>query len=789
MKKYRNNLTTSDRKNGKYQILKRIFLIFYTSCLLFQLIVIAKSNAQPAICIPRANGVPANPGPPIWWDVNDNDVLDFPSEDDRLDDPRWRGAVGVDLTGYGTGATEQVVFRALHRSGNLYLSWHVRVVPRFDDENLDTLYVGLSMGELEDELGVIIKVTPHTASSSLPKMAQGFVDVETLVSTNNGMTWSSWEETGGGGPATPKWVSDSTKVWFIEKPSSPGNYEWAIQMLVPINPAASSNLDNSGINLPNPFKMWFELRVVTPPEIAGGDGQVIVYNYPDMVSTTSTPPIYPRPFMTWGDFCIENCPAASLLTCAEGVSITSSQIGTTNPMPHRILLNDPNTFFAAPTNNTGGDIDAGNITARFRLANWGSLPNWNDIPDPSLLWRDIPAPGGSTASNSGDIIDGADADIQLMPWELSVCERFDYLPDPYPLECGDPLPPERFKKRIHQCMLVELSGAAGLKFTPNSVYRNMDFVNASRFSREAEISVLGLGADALNRPKRDVYLYVETINLPRNLGSDRVPTNPDFKVGPSVRDINVPGVRDRPGIVSTQQLSIDELALQRPTYVVHVYHDTGRRLRFGGADHPVLRPQSSFGYFVSHDGEIEGWEHSLAGARLIAPNFYKIEIPNDGVAVISTTIEAIEPKPLALSIHFGIDLPHGDISDFYDPGFAGTIDIALRLSRSMYLEGLLGLYQFKGKNQFSDLSVTQLAGNLKFVFPIYRRAHLFMNGGGGAYHFKAGSTKMGFNIGSGIQFNLSSSVALEAAYNYHNVPDTEPSFRFSTFQGIIRSRF
>jgi opacity protein-like surface antigen len=157
---------------------------------------------------------------------------------------------------------------------------------------------------------------------------------------------------------------------------------------------------------------------------------------------------------------------------------------------------------------------------------------------------------------------------------------------------------------------------------------------------------------------------------------------------------------------------------------------------------------------------------------------------------VTTTIEALEPpKTLALSFHLGIDLAHGEIGDFYDPGFAGTIDIALRLSRSMYLEGLFGWYQFKGKNQVADLSVTQLAGNLKYVFPSSGRTHLFMNGGGGAYHFEAGSTKMGFNLGSGIQFNLSSSVALEAAYNFHNVLDTDPSFRFSAIQGIIRFRF
>jgi hypothetical protein len=56
-------------------------------------------------------------------------------------------------------------------------------------------------------------------------------------------------------------------------------------------------------------------------------------------------------------------------------------------------------------------------------------------------------------------------------------------------------------------MLVELSGG-GYVFYPASVYRNMDFVGASTFERDAEINVRGLPETSL--PKRDVYLSIDT---------------------------------------------------------------------------------------------------------------------------------------------------------------------------------------------------------------------------------------------------------------------------------------
>ena len=84
-----------------------------------------------------------------------------------------------------------------------------------------------------------------------------------------------------------------------------------------------------------------------------------------------------------------------------------------------------------------------------------------------------------------------------------------------------------------------------------------------------------------------------------------------------------------------------------PTYIVHVYHDTGTRLRVGGMDRPVLTEQGAFGYYLSHTGSLTGWQHELVGEGFtleqLATDFYRIKkLPNDGSVTVVTRITARE---------------------------------------------------------------------------------------------------------------------------------------------------
>lgn len=84
-----------------------------------------------------------------------------------------------------------------------------------------------------------------------------------------------------------------------------------------------------------------------------------------------------------------------------------------------------------------------------------------------------------------------------------------------------------------------------------------------------------------------------------------------------------------------------------PTYEVYVYDDTGRDIIVDGRKYRLLESQLPFGYFVSHDGALYGWEHAVAGVegavlQELAPNYYHVKVPNDGAVKIRTSINAVE---------------------------------------------------------------------------------------------------------------------------------------------------
>jgi len=200
-------------------------------------------------------------------------------------------------------------------------------------------------------------------------------------------------------------------------------------------------------------------------------------------------------------------------------------------------------------------------------------------------------------------------------------------------------------------MLVELSGA-GLTFLNNSTYRNMDFhALASILRRDAEISVVGL--TPLSPAPRAVYLYVETRNMPAKVVTTEPPkTEPRRGEGVSIaRSAAVDAVvtDEIPGPEPT----FEQQVAGQPTYRVHVYHDTGERVTADGESRPVLKAQTSFGYFLSHSGAVAGWRHSLtappeAQLQEVAPNVYKIVVPNNGTMKVTTSIQAIEAGPIGL---------------------------------------------------------------------------------------------------------------------------------------------
>jgi hypothetical protein len=555
-------------------------------------------------CVPAASGVPGLPGPPDWLSPN--------LHKDELYDPHWRGcaAQGFPLTG---GNSEEVQFRALYQADSptdkrLFLSWNIKVDPQLSNQQ-DKLYVGL-----RDPGGaaMVIQVTPY-GSSAANIVNQPANAIDTFV--RSGSSWSTLTE--------PTWINTTTRVWLTISPSP----TWAVQMVVPIK-SGGSLTDNAGPTLSDSFGLWYYAQVATnagyiryewkPGSAATAPGDILAGTYPNPT--------------TWDTFHLSSgagdaaCPTA-------GVALQWSDIGTANTPASQINFSSVNprpnnTFFARPRNYTGGNITAGQISAHFRIANWGS------IADPNASWVDIP--GGATVASStaiGAIPAGNDPPATnpiAFNWALNNGDIATFITG----------------KDKHKCMFVELTGP-GLTFLNNSVYRNMDFVGASIFRRDAEISIAGLVP--ISVAPRAVYLYVETQNLPETVsapGKGDAGTG-DQQVGRTAEPTRSATFGTRDG-TAVQQTTLEDQLRTVPTYRIHVYHDTGETVTIGGATQPVLNPQVPFGYFLSHSGALGGWRHQLSAppeAQLqeISPNFYRVVVPNGGAVSVTTTIQALEP--------------------------------------------------------------------------------------------------------------------------------------------------
>jgi hypothetical protein len=581
--------------------------IIITFCAAFiGLILCAPASQAQTTCIPRAVGVPFASGPPKWW------VSPSPGDiHSRIDDPRWKGASSIT---FGLGATEEVAFRALHHTEpgeggakSIYLSWWIKVAPS-PTATENSIYLGLRQSGGNS---MLVKVDLTSSSS--------------LNSTDYQVSAHSVDAMGNFGVAfgaDPAWTN-IIRVWA----NQPVSNTWAVHVNVPIGTELSGGNIPGGVTLGDDFNMWFEVLEGTPNSTA------LVYAWPRtgaFVTEVAFVQKLPQPSI-WLPFHLSSG-AADPACQTGGITIGVIDIGTNHPNgPGYISKTNPNTFFAKPTNKTADPIDIGKVHARFRLANWGIQPDPNDIPNAAAnLWKEVPGLGDVTQAGAGQIAANGQWNI-TGNWTLTPAEQAEF---------------DGVNRWDHQCMLVELSGP-GLNFLNNSVHRNMNFVNASVYRENAQVSVKGIPLIPGGNPNRDVYLYVQTFNMPAVVGG-----NGGGQGTPTPEPTRTPSPDRQAGAVGTppkeedERTQVEKLTDTEPTFIVHGYYDSGEKITIKGVSRSILRPLTSYGYFVKHEGGLDGWKHSLTqnGVELtqIAPNFFKLSVPQDGAVTITTNIEALE---------------------------------------------------------------------------------------------------------------------------------------------------
>jgi hypothetical protein len=599
----------------------------------------AVAHAQaPTICVPPTRGVQGGSPPgigPDWYTANQGTPTGAtPTFSVALDDPRWVGATAIDYPDAINSAPGDFRASVKDEGGgvkSLYLSWRIQGVPSAFGG--DVVYIAWAKG------------APSAATAGT--LAQLRV-ANTVAATGNdqfGVLTPTFFDLPSGTKnttLTPPWAvnnlaapndSTTTRVW-----SQDGTNAWGLEAKIPLT--VGTDTDASGV-----FSFYYEIQ----SRMTQAGPILASYRWPrdQAMAGNATAPVAP-PLANFGEFHLNP-------GCTSGVSIT--QIGTTvSGADSNKILPPPtaNVFFARPHNATGAQIAAGGVHARFRLAQWGA--QFSDNPQ----WTDIP--GGSDITGAA-IPDTTDGNLTFS-WTLDAQANCDYFNN-----CGALT---RTVRNPDQCLQVELSGP-GLVFINQSVATNMDFAVSSKFTKDAVIDLRRLSP--ATGPVQDVYLYLQTVNMPADVAGAATPVPPpgkpvdaDVKAAlsklsfgsdrPPVDPRTLP-VADRRTLlqnavwnhqtaleVGGHTYPLEQLGM--PTYRVYVYATNGKTIQDGAQKLEVVEPLQGFGYYVSHGGPLTGWTASLAAEHAIplGNNVYKIARVSSPVTT-TTTVEALETSQVA----------------------------------------------------------------------------------------------------------------------------------------------
>jgi hypothetical protein len=175
----------------------------------------------------------------------------------------------------------------------------------------------------------------------------------------------------------------------------------------------------------------------------------------------------------------------------------------------------------------------------------------------------------------------------------------------------------------HQCILVELDSEADANIVTKSVYRNMDFVNASSFSQKAEISAKGYPLPA-GMTAQKFSIYVTKRQNPLRLA----------------RLWDLFGVGRDPGAGGFRK----DQTVSQLTWSAYGFRHLGKYITINQHPYEVIEPAGSFGYFVRHAGNapVRDWNDRLLGAQPVGENLYQLTVPNGETATVTTQIEPRE---------------------------------------------------------------------------------------------------------------------------------------------------
>lgn len=664
-------------------------------------------------CVHGPVYLPGLPGAPEWFEMSSPPDGFWRPE---LNDPRWAGAPLVGLIqSAGTTGTESAQARVLTYGDYMYIVVQVLA----DDEgpgSNDSVLFGITAGSGSQAYALRVRavgdgsggVAPAASSSGDPAPQDN-----PLPEPPSGTSVVHWDSDASGSFASS--VQQAGSLSFVDqiavwKPAAATipvgtNRNWAVTLR--INKAAS------GLN-PSPGSIRLFVGTSVRMDRGGIPATVSYANTAPVTSGGVGSTIIPASSSNWGRY------AEIGTACTAGMSLSSADIGVApiaapdtdptatltrkicaaDPCPASTPGGNPENIFRATIRNV--DTSAGladwEVRARFRFADWGSTVTnrkygpWKEIATTPVGTAILTGPDTPLTGTNGwywqDEDDGAAANSVVIDYQ---CDK----------GAGTYCPTLSNPANNHQCLLVELgqppTGTREIGTT--AVYTNMQFVSLSTVDQQATISVQGLKDMTGVAKDRDVYLYVQTENMPAHqreplwLPSEQMamaaklaqnPTPlplPEAKAQPGRRPARAAAMQpkvdpkaaeakrkliaERAGRIAATAKKIGDvrvsstLAMSQtqlldevwPTYRIRPYYDTGDKQVIDGQTVPVLAPMVPFGYHMSHDGPFYGFTHALQAVdpgvvlTKLSDYWYKVTVKSEGAVHLRTIVTA-EEKPV-----------------------------------------------------------------------------------------------------------------------------------------------
>lgn len=642
----------------------------------------------------------------------------------EVSDPRWGNdpLKGLQVSPVFTSSNDQVRYRMLvdDEADPKEIAVSIQIQATTGPADSDFVYFGLA-----DAAG-----TARGLRISLAGARGQHVPVsgDSVAYYEYGGPGGSWT----GGTDVPSWVKSGISVWNSQEAASLNGAAVAVQFKLDLQRLAFLKKSPGYLMLGTEMLLGNEPVFYFTPNLdqcgdrgeASGRAACIMGN--DVLSLPNNPfladPRQWTPVTSIGSAC------TGINVLRSGIS-TALRCGPNNEYTNCVttLKGLDNTFSVVPEVPSTSSVTAGDITAVFKMSNWGSVAH-------PAQW--IPLKEGTNGSPAQSY--RASAYCPANASDGLICGKA--------ITSG---PTESF----HQCLQVELRPsqlAAGKKidFANAAAYTNTRFKSASVIDLPAEINVRGLLDKVPAAATRDVYLHVVTYNM-KTAGSTKTALNtsslfalrgqadagfagagsctdksdvciPGDGTGTCSYRVDYPygysGCKDGEsdvwmwgtyfckrsesctvpagGGVNPYSSSLDptqKLEAEFPTLKVFPYYDSGETAIVKGIQRKRLIPMPSFTVHAWHEGDFYGWLHALvdsAGNRLLEvyPNVYKLAVDKSkGVGAIRVMMSA-EEKP-----HYaGLSNLVGDVT---------TLNLGL---------GTVGLAGVMTSSQELDLSKTSL---------------------------------------------------------------------------------